>query len=146
MLLFDQIPSYKLSTHCIFLTKSTMFGPILHIKKLRLQMIINLWKIQQSTAKSGTETWSLFCQKGAFLAITLALPKLFFFLIWNIIHIPSCCCLFAKLCQTLLWPHGLSPIKLLCSWDSPHKNTGVGFHLLLQVIFLTQRSNQFLLH
>ena len=26
-----------------------------------------------------------------------------------------------------LWPHGLEPSKLLCPWDPPGKNTGVGF-------------------
>ena len=31
--------------------------------------------------------------------------------------------------------------RLLCSWDSPGKNTGVGCHALLQEIFLTQGSN-----
>ena len=40
-----------------------------------------------------------------------------------------------------LWPPGLYPAKLLCSWDSPSKNTGVGCHFLLQRIFLTQGSN-----
>ena len=33
-----------------------------------------------------------------------------------------------------LWPHGLEPTRLLCSWDSPSKNTGVGCHSLLQGI------------
>ena len=27
-----------------------------------------------------------------------------------------------------LWPHGLEPTRLLCPWDSPGKNTGVGCH------------------
>ena len=27
-----------------------------------------------------------------------------------------------------LWPHGLSPTSLLCPWDSPGKDTGVGCH------------------
>ena len=31
--------------------------------------------------------------------------------------------------------------SLLCPWDSPGKNTGVGSLSLLQGIFLTQRSN-----
>ena len=31
--------------------------------------------------------------------------------------------------------------RLLCLWDSPDKNTGVGCHSLLQGIFLTQGSN-----
>ena len=39
-----------------------------------------------------------------------------------------------------------SPSRLLCAWDSPVKNTGVGFHFLLQGIFQTQRSNPSLLH
>ena len=40
-----------------------------------------------------------------------------------------------------LRPHGLRPTRLLCPWGSPGKNTGVGFHDLLQEIFLTQGSN-----
>ena len=32
-------------------------------------------------------------------------------------------------------PHGLQPTRLLCPWDSPGKNTGVGCHALLQGIF-----------
>ena len=35
---------------------------------------------------------------------------------------------------------------LLCLWDSPGKSTGVGFHALLQRIFLTQGLNPYLLH
>ena len=35
---------------------------------------------------------------------------------------------------------------LLCPWDSPGKDTGVGCHFLLQGIFLTQESNLSLLH
>ena len=35
--------------------------------------------------------------------------------------------------------------RLLCPWDFPSKNTGVGCHFLLQGIFLTQRSNPHLL-
>ena len=37
------------------------------------------------------------------------------------------------------------PARLLCSWDSLGKNTGVGCHVLLQGIFLTQGSNLHLL-
>ena len=43
-----------------------------------------------------------------------------------------------------LRPHGLSPARLLCLWDSPGKNTGVGCHVL-QGIFPTQGSNLHLL-
>ena len=57
-----------------------------------------------------------------------------------------CCCLAAKLCLTLLRPRGLQPSRLLCPWDFPGKNTGVGCHFLLQGIFRTRRLNPFLLH
>ena len=39
-----------------------------------------------------------------------------------------------------------SPPRLLCPWDSPGKNTGVGHHFLLQGIFPIQGSNSHFLH
>ena len=41
----------------------------------------------------------------------------------------------------LLWSHELQPARLLCPWDSPGKNTGVGCHFLLQGNFPTQELN-----
>ena len=52
------------------------------------------------------------------------------------------CCLI-KSYLTLLWPQ---PARLLCSWNFPGKNTGVGWHFLLQGIFPTQELNLHLLH
>ena len=43
-------------------------------------------------------------------------------------------------------PHGMQPARLLCPWNSPSKNTGVGCHALLQGIFPTQGLNPGLLH
>ena len=43
-------------------------------------------------------------------------------------------------------PRGLESTRLLCPWDSPGKNTGVGCYPLLQGIVPTQGSNQGLLH
>ena len=45
-----------------------------------------------------------------------------------------------------LQPHGLWPARLLCPWNSPGKNTGVGHPSLLQRIFPTQGLNLDLLH
>ena len=45
-----------------------------------------------------------------------------------------------------LWPYALQPARLICPWDSPGKNTGVGCQDLLQGIFLTQGSNPCLVH
>ena len=54
----------------------------------------------------------------------------------------------AKLLQSCLTvqPYGPWLTRLLCSWDSPGKNTGVGCHALLWGIFLTQGLNLYLLH
>ena len=37
-------------------------------------------------------------------------------------------------------PHGLQPTRLLCPWDSPGKNTGVGCHFLLQCVKVESES------
>ena len=38
--------------------------------------------------------------------------------------------LVTQLCLTLLQPHGLQPVRLLCPWDFPSKNAGMGCHFL----------------
>ena len=45
-----------------------------------------------------------------------------------------------------LQPHGLQPSRLLCPWNSPGKNTGVGSQSLWQGIFPTQEWNPGLPH
>ena len=54
--------------------------------------------------------------------------------------------LVAQSCLTLWDPVDCSLPRLLCPWNSPGKNTGVGSHSLLQRIFLTQGSNLGLPH
>ena len=54
--------------------------------------------------------------------------------------------LVAQSWPALLGPHGLQPVRLLCSRDSPGRNTGVGSHSLRQWIFPIQGSNSCLLH
>ena len=44
-------------------------------------------------------------------------------------------------CNQLLVTPWTVPSPLLCPWDSPGMNTGVGCHFLLQGIFLTQGPN-----
>ena len=63
-------------------------------------------------------------------------------------HVFMCMCGWVLTCSVVsdsLRPHGLQPTRLLCPWDSPGKNTGVGCHFLLQGIFPTQGSNLWLL-
>ena len=54
-----------------------------------------------------------------------------------------CACMLS--CFSHVQPHGLQPARLLCPWDSPGKNTGVGCHALFQGIFRIQGSNPSLL-
>ena len=42
--------------------------------------------------------------------------------------------LVVRSCHTLLQRHGAWPARLLCPWDFPGKNTGVGCHSFLQGI------------
>ena len=55
-------------------------------------------------------------------------------------------CVSRSVVPNSLRPHGLQPTRLLCPWDFPGKDTGVGCHFLLQGIFPTQGSNPGLLH
>ena len=49
-------------------------------------------------------------------------------------------CSVAQSCLTLL-PHGLLAVMLLCPWNFPGKNTGVGCHFVPKGIFPTQGLN-----
>ena len=58
---------------------------------------------------------------------------------------PSVCAICMSVLVIQSWPtlqpHGLEPTRLLCLWDSPGKNAGMGCHALLQGIFPTPGSN-----
>ena len=47
-------------------------------------------------------------------------------------------CLSFSVVSDSLQPHGLEPTRLLCLWNSPGLNNGVGCHALLQRLFWTQ--------
>ena len=55
----------------------------------------------------------------------------------------KCKCVSRSVMPNSLW---LQPTRLLCPWDFPGKDTGVGCYFLLQGIFPTQGSNMGLLH
>ena len=60
---------------------------------------------------------------------------------WRSIHPPIHPSIIRSVMSDSLAPCGLWPARLLCPWDCPGKNTGVGCHFLLQGIFLTQGLN-----
>ena len=57
-------------------------------------------------------------------------------------HIKYCSAAAAKLLQSssTLRPHRRQPTRLPRPWDSPGKNTGVGFHFLLQCMKVKSES------
>ena len=55
-----------------------------------------------------------------------------FFPLWSENQSVSC-----SVVSNSSWSHGLQPARLLCPWDSPVKNTGMGCHFLLQEISLS---------
>ena len=62
--------------------------------------------------------------------------------VYELCHV--CACTHTQSCPTLCDPMYCSPpesTSLLCLCDSPHKNTGVGCHFLLQGTFLTWELN-----
>ena len=48
-----------------------------------------------------------------------------------------------SVCSNSLRPHRLQPTRLLCPWDFPGKNIGVGCHFYLQRIFLSRDGTHF---
>ena len=50
------------------------------------------------------------------------------------------CCISGQLIRLVSQSNCL-PTRVLCPWNSPDQNTGVGCHFLLWGIFLTQGSN-----
>ena len=50
-------------------------------------------------------------------------------------------CFVASVVFDSLWPLGPQTARLLCPWNGPGKNTGVGCHFLFQGIFPTQGWN-----
>ena len=57
-----------------------------------------------------------------------------------------CVCVSLSVMSSPLQLHGLQSARLLCPWDFPGKNAGVGCQFLLQGIFLTQGLKPSLLH
>ena len=51
---------------------------------------------------------------------------------WDLVSCCCCCCCISSVVSDSVRSHRRQPAKLLCSWDSPGKNTGVGCHFLLQ--------------
>ena len=79
------------------------------------------------------------CQVSYFCIISFLF--FFFFFLYKVIGfqigevallVKGCCCSVASVMSDFVQPHRWQPTRLLCPWDSPGKNTGVGCHFLPQ--------------
>ena len=79
------------------------------------------------------------CCSDTVIIIFVCFPFLFLsFLRVSVCVCVHTCVLSSSVVSDSLWPHGLQSTRLLCPWNFPGKNIGVGYTLLLQVIFWTQ--------
>ena len=102
----------------------------------------NIWERRLFQSCYSFKYWfnEIFCLVDSPYVQAAFLPHTF---LWSVV----CCCLVAKSCQPLLWPHGLCSLhRLLCPWDFSDKNTGVGCNFLLQGFFPTQGWNPHVSH
>ena len=99
-----------------------------------------------STNEEQSFGWRSICHPTSILQVGHLLET-------DSLHFPSRCfgpmfrvskVLVAQSCLILWDP--LDPGRLLCPWNSPGKNTGVGCHCFFQGIFPTQGSNSHLPH
>ena len=95
---------------------------------------------------SGTGSWPS-CFYSLILPLTATHQIFFNKELLNSFCLPHDC---ESVCRSVVFdslrPHELQPARVLCPWNSPGKNTGVGCHSLLQGIFLTQGSDPRLLN
>ena len=56
------------------------------------------------------------------------------------LSIYCCCCCIASVVSNSVRPHRRQPTRLPRSWDSPGRNTGVGWHFLLQCMKVKSES------
>ena len=74
------------------------------------------------------------------------LPLFAYIKINILIYYVLCAALILSIVSKSLQPHGQQTTKLLCPWGFSRQNTEVGYHALLQEIFLTQGSSPGILH
>ena len=80
------------------------------------------------------------CKSGDKDILTLGLWFILPFKKW-FINYSHCCLLLFSHCHVWVFAPPWIVARLLCPWGFPSKNTGVGYHFLLQGIFLSQELN-----
>ena len=101
------------------------------------------WKINQNlremfSLRREKKAKASFLNIPCYIILTLELL--------NVLHNLKCAVHACSVVSDSFWPYGLYSARLLCPWNFPSKNTGMGCHFLLQGIFPTQGSNLCLLY
>ena len=127
-------------------SKGKSFSFLLKLQKTQLKTIqmyyLSVLEVRESkTGLTGLKSkyphsWVPFSLGGGGTAVMLW-RRMFPCLFKRLLYAGS----FTSVLSDFLRLYGLYPTKLLCPWESPDKNTGVGCRALLQGIFLTQGWN-----
>ena len=123
-----------------FLFPSVCSSQRLKLERLKAKLVgRHVFHLQENPSiwKFSGVVWS--CQKCLLLSVLLRKQSSEFFGYQSLKSRLS-------VMSNFLWLHGLKPVRLLCPWDFPGKNVGVGCHFLFQGVFLTQGSNLGLPH
>ena len=92
------------------------------------QNLLKLMSIESVTPSDNL----ILCRR--LLLLPLIFPSIRVFSNESVLHISSVPVHFSRsIMSDSVWPHELQPTRLLCPWDSPGKNTGVGCHFLLKM-------------
>ena len=109
------------------------------------------WGFRDRKLRSGENLWS-FSYQGGESSNNYVVRISFRHLLDTLLSKKSVTCgvwhknQLGKKCHALKQALGGEPAKLLCPWDFPGKNAGVGCHFFLRGIFPTQKLNSSLLH
>ena len=113
---------------CILKSRSTHllicgYVPFCQLSYRSIRTRHTIWRMNWRASSSGAITslggW-VFSKKRL---LSISIIYLYLFIYESVSHTAV---------SNSLWPHGLESTGLLCPWDSPDKNIGVGCHFLLQ--------------
>ena len=80
--------------------------------------------------------WEIIFLIDLFIHKTISLKAQTWSLLRQLLSLTYTCVLSHSVVSNSLQPQGLKPIRLLCPWDFPDKNTGLGCRFLLHLLHI----------
>ena len=144
----DEVKWQSLSCIWLFVTPCTLARPGFSVHRILQARILEQVANPSSRGFSWSrdQTW-VSCITGRLFSFWATGEEAFYQdSQWLKNYLCHVLCLVAQSCPSLCDPVDCKPTRLLCPWGFYCKNTGVGYHALLQGILPTQGSNPGVLH